>query len=485
MMACQGERRLSDLERSPLMNARKTLRNASLQRVTILAAVVIVVMTFGCSTESKKSSTQNGSSNQSAGPDQGSEVDQAPEVDQNPTFDQGMAVDQSSGFDQGAGSDQGSAVDQGTSPAPVASVCTPDNQGICECSDEPGFTTYTVSIADQQRCFTTFVPTQVQTKVAVMITHNCYAENELGPSGCREGSGIWRAANDYGFAFVCSTSTDGNWEFGNDGVANDDNPAPCNEEDSKDILYLKAIFATLKTLDGDGLLDADRVFAEGFSQNGMFAGYTNICFPGQVSGAWQGGSGIFQRGVTDPLPQMEGACRRSDFLEHGPDCVDLTPCDECQYFPVYPVATTPPRKACIMAYEDDFLFGTAEPMYELMTAEGHDATLLQFADIGRGHAGPLNGWAWKVGCLGLTDACAPECSTAFAGCFADRTPREPMQKAQAYAQCFDRGRYTGLDGCVAQCAPTPEMLRLVESPCWVDGVCDADESPASCPRDCL
>jgi hypothetical protein len=175
-----------------------------------------------------------------------------------------------------------------------------------------------------------------------------------------------------------------------------------------------------------------------------------------VAGAWQGGSGIFQKGVTDPLPQMEGAYRRSDFLEHGPDCVDIAPGEECQYFRAYPVATTPPLKACICAYADDFLFETAEPMYEAMTAEGHDATLVQFSEVGRGHSDPLNAWAWKVGCLGLTDACTQECYTSFAACFVDRNPREPMQNAQAYAQCFDRGRHTGLDGCVAQCAPTPK-----------------------------
>jgi hypothetical protein len=78
------------------------------------------------------------------------------------------------------------------------------------------------------------------------------------------------AARYYGFTYLQITSslTDGaagfSLQFGNDGVANDAGPTPCAEGDSRDVVYLRALFAFVEA-QGDHL-DAARVFMRGFSQ---------------------------------------------------------------------------------------------------------------------------------------------------------------------------------------------------------------------------
>ena len=340
-------------------------------------------------------------------------------------------------------------------------ICEGGARGPCECSGRPGFTTYTWTVADQERCFTVYTPDRAG-PLPVMIQMNCYARNRLQQSGCAPGTPLVEAADTYGFVAVCASATDGNWTFGNDGVSNDDNPTPCADEDSKDIVYLRGLFDTLSALGDAGTLDADRIYTWGFSQNAMFAAYASICFPQHIVGVWQGGSGLFVAGETNPLPQMEGACRRSDFLELGPECAEERPCDECQYFPAYPVASEPARRACVMAYEDDILFATARPMFTRLGDEGHDATLLSFPDVGRGHANPLQAWAWMVSCLDITPPCDAACSGALVACMADGEDEDP-----------------GGDGPGARDAvPRPH-------PCG-DGVCDQFEqnNPDVCPRDC-
>ena len=367
----------------------------------------------------------------------------------------------------------------------VPSVCNTQNQGICDCSNEEGFTTYTWYVQEQQRCFTIYQPSHLSDQdLPVVISNSCYTQNNLRAGGCTAGSAMVNAANEYGFVGVCASSTDGNWEFGNDGVSNDDNPAPCSQEDSKDLLYLGGIFDTLDHLGTTGPIDSDNIFTWGFSQNAMFAAYTAICFQDKIKGFWQGGSGLYVDGVTNPLPQMEGACRRSDFLEYGRDCVTQAPCEECQYFPAYPIRSAAPIKGCVAGYEDDFLFETTEPMYEALRETGHHGRLLQFKDIGRGHSNPYNEWAWMMSCMGVVEKCTNECSDAFVDCMNDLGGQSELERLNDYEVCYAQGTYPNLAGCSSGCAATIEMLSTVESPCVVDGICQASETNLNCPLDC-
>lgn len=360
-------------------------------------------------------------------------------------------------------------------------VCDPANPGVCECSDQPGFTTYTWEVEGQQRCFTVYVPPATE-PLSTVIAMNCYAANALGGGGCVPNSPMVRTANQLGFAAVCASATDGNWQFGNDGVINAANPTPCAEDDSKDIVYMQGIFDILEDLAIDGVLDPDMVFTSGFSQNSMFAAYVGVCFDEEIRGVWQGGSGLYVDGVTQPLPRSEGACSASDFETYGPSCRMLAPCTDCEFFPVYPVATPEPHQHCIMAYEDDFLSETAEPMYDALIAEGHDATLLQFPDIGRGHAAAYEEWPWIASCLEVTPTCSSTCEQSFETCMG--AGGSVQANLMNYRQCYDFARYGSLSGCSRGCTPTMGMLRLMEQPCIVDGQCDATETAASCPLDC-
>lgn len=357
-------------------------------------------------------------------------------------------------------------------------VCSELNRGECQCNDAPGFTTYTWWVAQQQRCATVYVPPSAQGPLPVLLTQNCYTANALGE--CQEGSEMVEAANRFGFAGVCTTAADGNWTFANDGVVNDQNPAPCSERDSKDITYLNGVFAIIDALGDASIVDPDQIFAWGFSQNAMFSAYTAFCFPERVKGFWQGGSGLFVAGETSPLPQMEGACRRSDFLEHGRDCAQVAPCEECQYFPVYPVSTTPAQRACVMAYRDDFLFETASPMASRMMMEGHAATLLHFPDIGRGHSNPLQPWDWIVGCLGVVPPCSAQCAEAVSSCVEGRGAQDARAREGHYNDCVAENTVA----CAAGCAPTISMLSVIERPCLVDGQCQEGETSSTCPEDC-
>ena len=378
--------------------------------------------------------------------------------------------------------DGGSELDM-TTATTGPQVCDLENMGQCECTSQPGFTTYTWDVAGQQRCFTVYTP-ESDEPLPVVIQMNCYAQNNLRAGGCTPNSELIEAANTFGFVAVCASSTDGDWTFGNDGVSNDDLPTPCAEEDSKDISYLGGLLNLLDQLGTQQVVDASRIYTSGFSQNSMFAAYAAICFPEQIHGVWQGGSGLFVAGETNPLPQMEGACRRSDFLVHGPSCVDITPCEECQYFPAYPVSTVSPRRVCVMAYEDDFLFPTARPMYDRLVLEGHDATLLSFPDIGRGHASPLQEWAWIVSCLGISPMCNVACSTAVLNCMTDEmsTPNPPVDPGPHPCgdNVCDQVERNNPRLCPRDCEERPDDFD------WCgDGLCDALENhQSSCPRDC-
>ena len=151
-------------------------------------------------------------------------------------------------------------------PGPVP--CTVDGAGDCECSGEPGFTTYTWVVDDQQRCFTIYTPNRPE-PLPVMVQMDCYAQNRLGPGGCTPDSDLVEAAEHYGFVAVCASSTDGNWTFGNDGVINDDYPTPCSEDDSKDIVYLRGLLNTLTNLGSQGVVISKQLTIHSHSWTGF------------------------------------------------------------------------------------------------------------------------------------------------------------------------------------------------------------------------
>ena len=91
------------------------------------------------------------------------------------------------------------------------------------------------------------------------------------------------------------------------------------------------------------------------------------------------------------------------------------PCEECQYWPIYPChSSTRPMVDCLAVYDNDGIAvddpetaNSATYMYDKLVAEGHDARLFRFSKpedetIPGGHQDPKNKEYWQVGCMGIT-----------------------------------------------------------------------------------
>ena len=87
-----------------------------------------------------------------------------------------------------------------------------------------------------------------------------------------------------------------------------------------------------------------------------------------------------------------------------------------------------------------------------MVAEGNDARMLSFP--GGGHKDPEHQYAWKAGCLGLSEACTLTCASSFENCVADA--------ARSFDDC--ETNIADLDGCTSSCSLTLAMLSLSEKP---------------------
>jgi len=315
--------------------------------------------------------------------------------------------------------------------------CSSANQGRCDCGNESnGFTTYTFWQFDVQRCFTVYQPLDRAGEVLpVVFAPNCYAADKLsGIEGISASSKGNQAAARYGFARIGISTPNHNWEFGNDNVINDETPMPCSDEDSQDIAYVRKIIEFLEAHPEQ--FDATRMWSQGFSQNSMFSAYIGFCFPDNVLGVYQGGSGMALTGLEPNLPGCQGQVTASQFAQCKDNnimcqqCLAQFPCEDCQYWPIYPCySSTRPMVDCVVEYDNDAISvgkidktaSSARYMYERLKNEGHDARLLRFSPsddgtIAGNHKDVKNLAFWQVGCLGITEPCSETCAQAFEQC---------------------------------------------------------------------
>jgi len=352
----------------------------------------------------------------------------------------------------------------------------------CECGDpSKGFQTYTFVQNGVPRCFTVFHPiSRAGESLPVVISSQCYGKDKLmSISMTNDKAGDNQAAARYGYARIGVSTPDGHWTFGNNNVVNDLAPMPCSDEDSKDIAYIRKVFNFIES--NPDKFDASRVYAEGFSQNSMFSAYIGFCFPDNVVGIWQGGSGMAITGDPINLPGCQGQVTASDFANECANCnacLQSHPCTECQYWPIYPCYSPKrPMVNCLSEYTNDFIsndkqglgYSTGTNMYEKMLEEGHDARLLRFSPsnddtIKGGHQDPRNLDYWQVGCMGITASCSQECETAFVACVAGEDTSTGMKQTEAFGTCMDADIFSGLSGCTVDCAPTFGMLAASENP---------------------
>ena len=288
-----------------------------------------------------------------------------------------------------------------------------------------------------------------------------------------------KAAKRYGYARIGLSSPDGHWEFGNDGIVNDQTPMPCSESDSKDAAYVNKVFEFINV--NPAFFKVDKIYTAGFSQNSMFSAYIGFCHSDQVVGIWQGGSGLALTSQTDlNLPAMQAHCTASMYKEHKKDC-DVQPdaCPGCKYWPIYPCYDArKPMINCIADYKNDYiansrqnpLTSTAENMYKAMVDEGHDARLLRFKQsddttIPGGHKDPQNTVYWKMGCWGMTEKCTETCETSFIECVRGKSlTGTRKEKTEAFNDCIDENTFKDLAGCDSTCSPTYDMLIESEEP---------------------
>lgn len=353
----------------------------------------------------------------------------------------------------------------------VPTLCTAQNQGGCDCGSRDLKTYVFWPTTAAQRCFHVYnIPASVPSGGAqpVVLHMDGYSGGKKG-SLTQGDMGV--AAKYYGF----TTITIGNLlkdgaggfglEFGNNGIVNDANPKPCASTDSREIVYLEAVFKFIA--DNPTLLDVTKVYTEGFSQNSMFAIYTAVCFADKVAGAWQGGSGLSKTAYDPVAPGLQGQCSFTSRATHEKSCCEEEFCSTCQYWPIYPKTCSHKIVDCIHAYTDDTIAcGSDWQMYEAMVKEGNDARLLSFpggatgSKVG-GHQDPKNKWAWLTGCLGLTTACSSTCATSFTSCVNIATDSTSHEK---FETCETKIKNAQLSGCTSGCAPTLEMLKLSETP---------------------
>merc|ERR1711971_616054 len=385
----------------------------------------------------------------------------------------------------------------------VPTACTDANAGRCECGDtSKGFQTYTFWLGDVQRCFTVFhPPTRASEALPVVLAPNCYAKDKLqGIEALNAKSDGNAAAVRFGFVRIGLSSPDGAWTFGNDGVVNDEKPMPCSEEDSKDIPYVQAVFDFIES--NPDQFDASKIYAQGFSQNSMFSAYIGFSFSEKVLAIWQGGSGMAYTGQPPNLPGCQAHVKASVFAECDScnECMEDFPCEECQYWPIYPCySATKPMVDCLAVYDNDAIavsvedpdtYNSATYMYDKLVAEGHDARLFRFSKpddetIGGGHSDPKNKEYWQVGCMGITAPCSDVCEAAFLDCVAEQGAVTASDNVDAFETCIDANVFNGLDECHEECAPTFAMLASSEMPTTFEfdnfgaGSDNAGDRPAS------
>ena len=304
----------------------------------------------------------------------------------------------------------------------------------------------------------------------MVLSSQCYGKDKLSSIGMKNPlTGDNVAATKYGYSRIGLSSPDGHWTFGNDNIVNDDKPMPCSDADSKDITYLKTVFEFIESY--PDAFDTSRIYAEGFSQNGMFSAYIGFCFPGKVLGVMQGGSGLALNGKEPFPPKMGAQCSRTSYQQFGKDCIDEDPCTTCQYWPIYPCYTKErPMIDCLVGYNNDNLGGNDVYMYQKLVDEGHDGRRMSFApsedgSIPGGHKAPKNKAHWYVGCFGITEPCSSECEISFSSCMASKDQTTAAKKVTAFSECILGS--AELTGCTADCSPTYDMLIQSETPAEV------------------
>jgi len=324
-----------------------------------------------------------------------------------------------------------------TEPVP----CDIENPGLCDCSSEEGFQTYTYWEGQQQKCFTVYVPTDIIQPAPVVLHMQCYARASLQRLSLYPGSDMVSKADRWGFILVgLSDPHNRNWNFPsvNNLVEGVD---ACDESKSRGLRYAKKVYEFLESEEISNLVDQSRIYTEGFSQNGNFAAYIGYCMRDKTAMVLQGGSGLH-------VINNGRLLRRNGLAENFPEGIS------------YPMKLSPEAtnyNTCTFIVNGDQWADSAYNMEYWMLQNGLDIRFFEFD--GQGHRWPRFNDAWWVGCSGMHDTCSEECENSFKECVANNN------RVQSGVQsCLRLETMESLQGCTRRCAPTLEMLQIYEQP---------------------
>jgi len=384
--------------------------------------------------------------------------------------------------------------------APTVCTESSEEEGACLCSAEEGFTTYSFPQDDYERCFTTYIDPQMSTQpLPLLIQPDCYTANGLQSPGSAR-----FLSSHLNIRTLELTSPTGNWQFPLNNEVNAENyELQCDAESSREIEYLQGVFSVVDQMIADGLVDENKIYISGFSQNSMFAIFAATCFPDRIAGINQGGSGLYSQAEGAlALPQCEGVCTRSAFEEFDQDCVTEEPCESCEFFPVYPSNQGATFQSCLFMYDNDnAAHSTAVPAHKHLTQEGHSASLHIFASHSEsglgGHEMPMLNWEWVNSCLSLNESCSTECETAVTTCVdafqttyaTENNNQNPLHSPEGRESLLEAYRgclMTSGPTCTRGCAATEAMLHSVEPPSCTcapeqsDCECTTSDTPGPC-----
>ena len=182
-------------------------------------------------------------------------------------------------------------------------------------------------------------------------------------------------AEKYGFALVCGEALQdvfakgGQWTIPQ--VQTDATGPRCNDSDSPDVRYLKAVVAQLEKR--PDLFDTNKLFTSGCSMGSAFSEYIGGCMH-----SWYG---------SDRIPAFAthsaGLKIKGDGNIWPPDIYNMSTtageCEDCQYFPTVPREAPGGLKACLNDNSEDpdpndpFFYRSTKQMAEVWKSLGNRA----------------------------------------------------------------------------------------------------------------
>ena len=184
------------------------------------------------------------------------------------------------------------------------------------------------------------------------------------------------------------------------------------------------------------LFDTERIYVEGFSQNGGYAGFIMVCLSERITGGWGPGAGECGMKKRD---RGQWPC----YSEKGPLIM------------------------CKGVYLNNYKYENQTDGYDCLIKEGHDPRIFEFrpqdGTIEGKHYNIENRLHWAAGCWGLTPFCSKACEATFFDCMDSTGTSTEKIRTQSFRTCIME--LEDKPECI-ECSPTLDMLREGQKPTY-------------------